>query len=77
MITSIILRTALLANSIAIILHLLTNWLDGISLFMLLAFQFVIISGYFINKIVTQVVASIDRELNDVDIIIRKKQALS
>jgi len=26
---------------------------------------------------VTQVIASIDKELNDVDIIIRKKQALS
>ncbi len=77
MITSIIFRAALVANSLAIIVHLLTNWIDNISLFMLLAFQIVIVSGYYINKIVTQVIASIDKELNDVDIIIRKKQALS
>lgn len=77
MITSIIFRTALAANSLAIIIHLLTNYIDNISLFMLLAFQIVIVSGYYINKIVTQVIASIDKELNDVDIIIRKKQALS
>lgn len=73
MITSIILRAVLVLNSLVILLNVFTDFINGINFYMLLGLQLIFVLGYFINKIVTQIIKTVDYELNDVDIYIIKK----
>ncbi len=75
MITSIVLRAVLILNTAVILLNSFTDLINGINFYMLMGFQLIFILGYFINKIITQIINTVDHELNEGEMYIIKKNS--